>query len=346
MGWGTRALAALIGLVALGLGIWQISLLALFYLFYSFKVPRAQKALTLKRQVLARPGRPWGRYTFGAALFLLSAVALGEGGTLSPVVFFLGGLASFFLPNIRRSPLANQVVPFRESILLRSRPFPFAWYALAEVKLEVQDQTRGVSAMVGRILVFGGKNPTTFQVLKVYALTHRGAEGKALKTLRRETRLLSQRGAHLLPLDSIDAAKTLSLKLERLPTGTEGFEAVSSLPFDVFSLDTKEGLVLRFRAFRVLETAGLASVPPADISLERQPLFAEVVEEIARKQGWPVPDMYSPFLAAVDASRSAPLVDRFRTKGEDAGRVAVETPSGLEVSLTRAQLRAVARIYG
>ena len=47
----------------------------------------------------------------------------------------------------------------------------------------------------------------------------------------------------------------------------------------------------------------------------------------------------------MDASRAEPLADRIRTKGEGEGRVAVETPGGTQVKLSRAQLRAVARTY-
>ena len=233
----------------------------------------------------------------------------------------------------------------KESILLRSRLFPILWYALAEVKLESPDQTRGVASMDGHLLVFVDKNPSAIQVLRAFAFGHKGAEDKVVRILRRETRMLSQRGAHLLPLDSWDACRKLSLELERLKVGAEDFEAVSSLPFDIFSLQINEGRVFKHRAFRVEGSEAPASIPQADISLQRQPLLAEMVEEITKRNGWPVPDEFSPFLAALDASRTEPLGDRVMIKGEKVGKVAVETPGGAEVRLTRAQLRAVARIY-
>jgi hypothetical protein len=344
MGWGLTVLAVLIGLIALGLGVWPITLLAAVYLVLSFRKQRVRRATIFKQQVLSTPKRPAGRYAAGAALLLLSCVALMEGGTLSPAVFFLGGVAVIFQPHLRRSLLANQLVPLRESILLRSRFFPFLWYALAEVKLESQDQVRGIAAMEGQLLVFAGKNPSTLQVVSAYALGYREAEAKVVRRLQRESRMLSQRGAHILPLDSAEAVGKLSLELKRLKVGSDDFHAVSSLPFEVIALRVKDGLVVSHRAFNIVGE-GAASIPSPDLSQERQPLLAEFVQVIKEKHGWPGPDEFSPFLAALDASRAEPFADRIRPKGEDTGRVAVETPGGSEVKLSRAQLRAVARIY-
>ena len=347
MGWGLRLAAVLVILIALALGAWPVSLLALAYLAYSLRKPRGQRAVILRQEVLAKPKRPWGRYVLGGFMLLLSGVALESGGTFSPVVFLFGGLSVLFWPTLRRSGWANQVVPMKESVLLRSRLFPLRWHALAEVKLEYQNETRGIAAMEGKLLVFAGRNPATFQLVSVTAFGHRQAEAKVVKKLRRETRMLSQRGAHILPLDGAQAAAKLSLELEKLRVGTDDFEAVSSLPFDVIALRVEDGLVVSHRAFNVVESG---KVPPAvlspDLSQEREPLLAEVVQEIGERHGWPGPDGYSPFLAALDASRAEPIADRFRVKGEVEGGVAVETPGGAEVRLSRAQLRVVARIYG
>ena len=344
MGWGLRFLAISAGIVTLGLGAWPISLLAAAYLAFSFRKPRAGRATVVLHDVGTKPGRPWGRYGLGVVLLLFAGIAVGVGGTISPVIFFLGGLLVISLPHLRPS-FVDEVVPMRESILLRSRLLPFRWYALAEVKLESQDQPRGVAAMDGRILVFAGKVPSAVQVLSAYSFGHRNAEEKVVRALRRETRMLSQRGTHLLPLDSADAYQMLSVRLKRVKLGTDDLGAVSSLPFDIFALQAKDGLVVSRRVFRIEDPSGRASIPTADRSPGREPLFAEVVEKIGERHGWPEPDEFSPFLAAMDASRAEPLVDRFRARGEEGGKVAVETPGGAEARLTRAQLRAVARIY-
>lgn len=343
MGWGLRSLAILVGLVSLGFGAWPIALLAAVYLVFSFRAPKPRRTA---QGVLRSQKPPWGRLVLGGVLLLLSAIALGSGGTLSPVVFMLAGLGVIASPLARVNGLASRVVPMKDSILLRSRVFPFRWHALAEVKLEAQDQARGVSSMDGRLLVFAGKRPSAVQVVSTLAFGHAGAEDKIVKVLRRETRMLSQRGAHLLPLDSEEASRRLSLKLRRLKLGAGDLESVSSLPFDVFALRATEGLLVSHRAFGVEEPGGPASIPAADISPERRPLFAEVVQEISEKHAWPIPDEFSPFLAALDASRGEPLADRLRITGEGDGRVAAEAPGGAGVKLTRAQLRAVARIYG
>jgi hypothetical protein len=346
MGWGLRLLALFAGLIALDLGAWPLTLLAAMYLALSFRKPKTTRAPPLGQQVLSKPRRPLKRYALGGVLLLVSGTALGSGGTFSPVVFLLGGLAVIFLPYLRGCLPANQVVPMRGSILLRSRFFPMRWHALAEVKLESNGQTRGIAAMEGQLIVFAGRNPATFQVVSAYAFGHRQAEAKVVRTLRRETRMLSQRGAHILPLDSADAAAMLSLELERLDAGTDSLEALSSLPFEVIALRVKDGLVASHRAFNIAEAGNsVPAIPSPDLSLEREPLLAEVVREVEDRHGWPAPDEYSPFLAAMDASRSEPLADRLRPKGEAGGKLAIETPGGAEVRLTRAQLRAVARIY-
>jgi hypothetical protein len=346
MGWGLRVVAVLVMIMSLPLGAWPISLLALIYFVYSFRRPKMQRAYLIRQEAFPKAPHPWGRYFLGCVLLLLAAIAFGSGGTYSPFAFLFAGLVVFSWPFIKKNGIAGQVIPVKESILMRSRLFPFQWHALAEVKLESQGQARGISAMEGQLLVFAGKNPSTFQVVSVLAFGHRQAEERVVKRLRRETRMLSQRGAHILPLDSFEAVSRLSLELERLKVGTDDFEVVSSLPFDVIALRVKDGLVESHRAYNVVETGrATPSIPSPDLSQERQPLLAEVVQEIEEKHGWPAPDEFTPFLAALDASRMEPLADRIRTKGEDNGRMAIETPGGAEVKLTRAQLRAVARIY-
>jgi len=346
MGWGLRLLAVLVGLITLGLGAWPLSLLAGAYLAFSFRKPKARRTTAVRQESFPGAKQPWDRYLFGILLFLLSAVALVAGGTLSPFVFLVGGLVVLSWPRLRTGGLAIQVVPVGESILMRNRVFPMRWHALAEVKLESHDQTRGVSAMDGRLLVFAGKIPSAFQVVSVCALSYKQAEEKVVSKLRRETRMLSQRGAHLLPLDSEDARARLSLELDRLNIGTEDLEAVTSLPFDVFTLQIREGLVVAHRAFRISRPGGSPIIPSPDLPAARQPILAEVVEKIGERHGWPGPDEYSPFIAALDASRGEPIADRIVMKGEKEGKVLVETPGGALVGLTRSQLRVLARIYG
>ena len=346
MGRGLRLLALFVGAMALSLGAWPVFLLAVVYLAYSFRKPKPYRGIVNRQEAFPRPRRPLGHYALGAFLFLVAAVALAAGGSFSPFVFSLSGLVVLFWPRLRTSGLASHIVPVRESVLLRSRLFPLHWHALAEVKLESKDETRGLASMDGRLLVFAGKTPSAFQVVSIYALDYKQAEEKVVKRLRRETRMLSQRGAHLLPLDSEDANARLSLVLDRLSIRTEDLEAVTSLPFDVFALQVKEGLVVAHRAFRISETVGFPLIPFPDLSGARPPLLAEVVEKIGQKHGWPGPDEFSPFIAALDASRAEPIADRIVMKGEREGKLLVETPGGAPVGVTRPQLRVLARIYG
>lgn len=346
MGWLLRIFAALVCVSAFGLGAWPVSLLALVYLAYSFRGSRGTRQAPPVESTLPARNRPWGMYSLGGALLLLSAVAMASGGTYSPIVLSLCGLAVLLRPLLGTNGLWSQVVPIRDSVLLRNRFLPFRWYAAADVKLESQGQTRGLTALEGELLVFAGRVPSALLVVEVGSISYRGAEEKLVRRLRMDTRALSQRGAHLLPLDSGEAAERLSPALRRLNMGTGGLKAASSLPFDVLALRAKGGLVVSQRAFRATGEGGRAAIPRPDIPVSRPPLLAEVVEEIGESQGWPAPDEYSPFLAAMDASRTEPLADRIRTKGGADGMVAVATLTGTEVTLTRAQLRTVARVYG
>lgn len=347
MGWSRRALATTVMLATLTLGAWPIALLAFLYLVFSFRRPKRSQVYLLKQgDPLAERGRPMWRYCLGGLLLLVSLLALESGGAVSPVIFFLGAMVVFLWPLVVKVGFIRRVVPVQNSVLLRSLAFPFVWHALVEVKLESQDQTRGVASLSGKLLLFAGKSPSVYQVVSTYALGYRQAEDSVVKMLRRESRMLSQRGAHLLPSDSAEAAVRLSANLGRLKIGTDDFEAVSSLPFDTIAFRVQDGRLVSHRAFNVLEPNGGASIPAPDLTHVRQPLFAEVVQEIGEKHGWPVPDEFSSFLASLDATRNEPLADRFQMKGSSGGKLVVETPGGAQVCLTRPQLRVLARIYG
>jgi hypothetical protein len=339
MGWVLKGLAALVALASLGFGVWPVFLPVAVYLLLSFRRGARRGP---ERQGLRYSKCPRRHHIFGGMLVALSLVALMAGGTLSPVLLFAGGVITLLWAP-RLGGLSMVVVPVRESILLRSRFFPWKWYALAEVKPESEYSMRGAAPSDGRLLVFTGRGPAAFEVLGVRALRYGTAEDKVVRFLRRETMSLSHKGVHLLPLDGEDASKMLSLNLEKLGGGTGNF--VPSLPFDVLSLRSKEGLVVGLRAFRVRGDSRVTKIPPADAPPVRRPLVVEAVQKIGEEQGWPTADDFVPFLAALDASRSEPFADRVRTKGEISGRVAVEAAGGAEVRLTKAQLGAVGRIY-
>jgi len=348
MGWGRRLIAVFVGLLAFGVGAWPITLLAFLYLFFSLRKPRRQPVYVLKQgEIFTKPERPWKRYAASGFLLFLSLIALESGGTYSPLVLFLGGIGVISWPLIRRSGLANRVVPIHDSVLLRSLVFPFAWYSLVEVKLELQDQARAIASMNGKMILFGGRTSSMFHIVSTLALDYKRAEKKTMKMVKDESRMLSQRGAHLLPIDSSQAAERLSVGLERLKLGTNDLEAISALPFDVLLLHVQDGVIVAHGAFNISGRHGECPIiPTTDTTHIKQPLFVEMVQRIGESHGWPGPDEFSPFLAALDASRTEVFADRIRMKEETTEKLTVETPSGAQVGLTRPQLRALARIYG
>lgn len=345
MGWGARFLACAVALIALLVGLWPIAILSLGYFVLTFRRPKGQRAIILKQQVLPNPRQPWGRYAAAAFFGILGATAVAEGGTLSPILFLGCGVAVLTFTPLRTRPFVRGIFPVDSSILLRSKLFPLLWCSLVEVKVESQEQVRGIAALEGNLLFFAGKAPSTFKVTSVYAVSFRQAEEKILRRLRKDSKSLSARGVHLLPLDSHDAQARLSLVLGSLEVGAEAIVDASVLAFDLLSLGVKDGLVVSHRAFRIVEPSSSAWVPPSDDSSGRRPLLAEIMEEVREEYAPLSQDVLTSFLASMDASRTEPVVDRIKTKGGDEDTLMVETPSGLEVRLTRAQLRAIVRMY-
>jgi hypothetical protein len=343
MGWGARLAAVVAMLILLAVGAWPVALIPLLYLVFS--VLRARPRVNPRREG-PRTGRPLGRYALGVTLLLLAVAAAEYGGRFSPYVFALGGVAAICWPVLRLIKPSGSVVPVRESVLLRGRFLPFVWHALVEVKLESADQTRGISAMCGDVLLYAGKSPSVFLLVSTKALGYQGAEKNIMRSLNSESKVLSQRGAHLLPLDSVAAARRLSMGLRRLDIGTEDFAMVSSLPFDAAAFRVVEGRVASHRAFRVVESSGSPSIPSPDLKHPRRPLFAEVVQEVGERHGWPGPDEFSAFLGELDAGRGDSLGDRLRLNKGKEDRLAVETNGGAQLEVARSQLRALAAIYG
>ena len=183
MGWGVRLVAGFVMQILLLLGAWPISMIIFLYLVLSSRRPHVHTDYVQREDALVKPGRPWGRYAFGSFMLLLAAVAFESGGTFSPLLFFAGGIVAFGWPLIGRAGFTSRVVPVRGSVLLRSRLFPFAWHALAEVKLESQDQTRGLASMGGKLLLFAGKSPSVYKVVDAYAFGYRQAEDRIIKEL-------------------------------------------------------------------------------------------------------------------------------------------------------------------
>jgi hypothetical protein len=345
MGQAPKVLAVAVALFAVALGAWVVAIAALAWLGWSLRGRGARERVTRQGEVLPRSGRPWGRWCAGAVLLLLAAVAARSGGTYSPFAFGVPGIVVLLWPRTAAAPL-RRVSPVAESILLRRTYVPFVWHAFAEVKLGREGRARAVSALNGTIVLFGGTAPSVLKEVSVRAVGHSRAESKAVRRLRSEAGRASARGAYLLPLDSSEAAKKLSAGLARAGLEAGDFEHAQRLPFEVLALRSEEGRVASYDAFDLLEERRQPSVLCTGSRPRRRPLLWEVAEKVEEMQGWPGPDGATAFLASLDATRAQPFELRVKMAGESPEEVAVEGPGGTQATVTRAQLRALARIYG
>ncbi len=344
MGWGLRFLGAAIALVALGAGAWPITVLALGCVALSFRRAKTKPYAPKQGDILAKAGAPWGRYLTGAALLV---VALGTIRSVPPLVTVaIAGLVACVIlwPSIRAAPITRLVRPAGESILLRSKLFPWKWYAVAEVKLEPGNQVRALSALEGQVILLGGGTTSSLHQVGVVALGHGSAERKVIERLREESKRLGPRGGHLVPLDGLEAAERLSVGLKKVDIGGRDIQAVSAFPFDLLALRVERGRVVSERAF-TLSGRSAPSLPPPGERPRREPLFWELAQAIEDKHGWPEPDELAAFVSSLEATRGEPAGDRFRSGGRDPEGIALEAAGGAKAKLTRPQLRALASIY-
>lgn len=341
MGWGLRLLAVFALLASFALGLWLVSLLCLVYLAISFR-PRGGKG---RGNPKARSGPPSfsKRHLLSAAFLILALVALSSGGVASPVVFFGIAATVFFWPRLGGASLTRTVTPARDSVLLRRVLNPFAWYCLVEVKFGTGSPSRFLPVTNGPLIISGDADPHVYTLVGVTALDHSHAERKIIESLRERTRLVAQRGAYLLPLDSSEASAWFRRRLE--PLKVRGEDLVRSGPVhDVLVLDHEGGMVKKAGAFSVRKEPGRwPSLPHLGKTISRHPLLWEVLEGVPEGR-WPRPDECSGFLGSMSAMRGEPLEERL--KGEETrGGLALQCAGSETAVLTRAQLRAVASVY-
>jgi hypothetical protein len=90
-----------------------------------------------------------------------------------------------------------------------------------------------------------------------------------------------------------------------------------------------------------------ATVPPARQTLSRPSLLWEVFQELGKKVEWQKPDGYTSFLASVFATEGETIGERMMEAGSSGNsqEVLVQSLGTPAVQISRAQLRAIARIY-
>lgn len=349
MGWLAKTAAFLIAIMLFGVGAWEISLLILAFLFIPL-IFRTRKG----RPASQDRGKPRGkfpvRYVLGGLLLLLSAAAYLSHGTFSP--FVLGSLGALILAwgKIPISVLGSKLKPVDESILLRSSPLPISWAAVAEVKPLTRDVGRALAGVTGAVLVSASETPSIYVIVERPALTERSAEDAILSALKETALSLSSLGAYLLPLDSRQAVALLQPSLEASKIGEGDWStALASGTYDVLYIKQEKGFARSLGLFRKVDQGreGRGTIPSSSQEFAHPPFLMEVFKAVGNRLSWPHPDQYTAFLSSLLATSGEPIGTRILDAGagSQSQMVVVKSQGSPSVELSRAQLRAVVRMY-
>jgi hypothetical protein len=370
MGRKLKGLALLLGLMFVPLGGWPISAILFLYAFSGliFRGSRRKRGNTASTDAPApmpnQQSPPAPRFKrglshpvhriLGLGFLGLSAVAFAESGTYSPLVF--GGVGALLLlwgaPLITSGNLGS-LRPVDESILLRQSFDPIHWLAIAEVKLATKQVGRALGGIDETLFVTSGADgPSVFVVVRAVALTMRGAEDSLLARLRELTRVSAPLGAYLLPVDPASAVTDLfHFKSEKVELDSKGWpSALSTIDYDLLAVESKRGgFVHSIGAYKISDASedARANVPLARQALSRPALLWEIFQELGKKTEWQKPDGYTTFLASMFATEGETIGERVSEAGSAGNlqEVLVQSLGTPPVKMSRAQLRAIARIY-
>jgi len=269
-------------------------------------------------------------------------LALAAGGVLSPFVFLGAGITTALWPVIIRATPLPAFVPVSDSILLRSKYFPYCWCSVAELRPGAGPFPMAASSFSGTLMAFTDTGRTYFTA-KCRALGRRGAEEKLLAELRAAAPA-GRAGAYLLPLDATAAADLLTLKLAPTKLGEEIGKCVPALS-GLLVLECSGPSVTKAAAYTVRGRGSTAALPGGLRQLTPTPLTWEVFDAIGKRTRWPDPDPYSGLLDSMLATRGVPFAERMSQLESSGDLLTVRSLGGEDVKTTRPQLRAILSIY-
>jgi hypothetical protein len=373
MGWKLKALAVCVGLMLIPLGSWPLSAILFLYassglILRGLRGGRGRAATRAAAQapvgqyaqaapvvsLRGRFGHPVRRMA-GLAFLGLSAAALAQGGTYSPLVFGAVGavLLLWGTPLIRLGSLGS-LRPVEESVLLRGSLDPIHWFALAEVKLATRQAGKALGGIDETLLVaLADEAPSIFVVLKTTSLTARGAEESLLARFRELARVSAPLGAYLLPVDSGKAADGLRRSVEPVELDSRGWpSSLSTTDYDLLTVEARRGgFVHAVGAYRRKNSdrsqVANAVIPTTRQTLSRPSLLWEVFQELGKRVQWPKPDAYTTFLASIFATEGETIGERVSEAGSagNSQEVVVQSLGTPAVQMSRAQLRAITKVY-
>lgn len=339
MGWVAKVAALLMGLGALGVGLWPFAGICFGYIVFTMR-PKGHGSRGPAGE-LSRPHSP--RLLMALFSYLFGAVAYASGGTYSPLVFFIAGSVLVLWPPLTSFLPVSEVVPQADSVLLRSRYYPLAWSCVAEVKAGNDPLPRALSHVRGRLLVFSGPG-RAYLLVGCTAFTRQAAEAALLGELRSAVRGGSG-CAYILPLDAGSAADVLKTRLRRVKTRSRDLLADARSGPGAMLLDSQAGRVERASAFDIADQSHSPSIPSPGGRVNVPPLLWEVLEAMGNGTRWPEPDALSSLLDSMSTTRGEPLADRVGAMEGSKEGVRLESLGGVEVRMSRPQFRAIVSLY-
>jgi len=338
MGLWVKTGAVVLGVLLIGGPLWPVALVCFAYLVVTLR-PKKSAGVD---SVTSRGGGRY-RYLIALALFTISALAFLSGGTLSPVVFSLGGGVALFWPWLASVSLAGEVVPVDDSILFRSKYFPFVWHALGELKPGSDPFPRALSSFSGTLLVFTDTG-RAYVLASCFASRRKAAEAELGEQLRASAPRIGS-GALPFPLDSVTACELFRQNFARVGRPTEDLVRAAMNFSGVLVLKCSKESVREAGAYEVGGRGGSAGVPGRCRVLENPPLVWEVLECVGKRTRWPEPDPCSSLLDSLNGTRGVPLSERLREIAGSGNEVSLQSLGGSEVRVTRPQFRALMTIY-
>jgi hypothetical protein len=338
MGLLMKIIGGVMGLLLIGGPLWPVGLIIFTYLAFALRRKRLSKVDPGARRSGGR-----SRYILALPLFAISALAYVYGGTLSPIVFSLGGCVALFWPWVASSSLAGEVIPVEDSIVFRSRYLPFVWHALGELKPGSDPVPRALSSYSGTLLIFTDTG-RAYALATCFALGKNVAEAELSERLR-ACAPRTRSGAFPFPLDSGTACDVLRQNSARINLPSEDLAKAATRSSVLLVLECAGESVREAGAYEIRGQGRSPKVPGRGRPLESPPLVWEVLEGVGKRTRWPDPDPYSSLLDSLNVTRGVPLGDRLRAIEGSGNEVSLQSLGGTEVRVTRQQLRALVAIY-
>jgi hypothetical protein len=349
MGWGLKIGLFLVALIAVDFSAWIITVPILLLLFLPPLLDRKGGGKVAQKDVFGGGKGTSALSVVGGILVLLSVFAFFSGGMFSPVV--LGGCGLALLLRKRVSfQLPTGVRPVKESILLRHRLAPYRWSAFAEAKVSTRDLEGALSGLNERLIFTSDPRPRILVCFSTRSLSRVKAEDALTRRIQDTARALVPLGVYLLPLDSADAAGISSLHASRIePPTSNARQNITTADYGSVIAEAQHGFVKRLEMYSRLDedakaTSVLSPIKNVDTS---QMTLRELLHGVRDKVGAPQPDRYGAFLSSMAATQGEALGQRITetVQGGQEQVLLVASVGNPSVELSRAQLRAISKIY-